>query len=124
MTNMSLSGDKILVVDPFPNVNKDYAMIQRVEKQRQVTGGIGVIREITASVSKSDGARTGNSEQISTAYSKRNMGRGRRDARTIKPLDITIIARDQDIIPINALKWLDILIGAKVLGILSRESPP
>jgi len=61
---MSLSGDKILVLDPLPNVNKDYAMIQRVEKQRQVTGGIGVIREITASVSKSNGVGTGNSTQL------------------------------------------------------------
>jgi len=56
-------------------------MIQTVEKQRQVTGGIGVIREIAASVSKPNGVGTGNSEQITAAHTTRNIGRGRRDVK-------------------------------------------
>jgi len=39
---------QILLLDPLPNVNKAYAMIQRVEKQRQVASGVGMIREIAA----------------------------------------------------------------------------
>jgi len=33
-------GGPILLLDPLPNVSKAYSMIQRVEKQRQVTGGV------------------------------------------------------------------------------------
>ena len=39
-------------MDPLPPVNKAYSMIQRVEKQRQVTNGSGTIREIAANVTR------------------------------------------------------------------------
>ena len=58
---------KILLLDPLPNVNKAYAMIQRVEKQKQVTGGVGMIREMATNVSKSNNAGNVNSGQPSTA---------------------------------------------------------
>ena len=75
---------QILLLDPLPNVNKAYSMIQRVEKQRQVTGGVGVIREITANVTKSDGVGIGDSEQSPTAFLTRNTGKGRKDGRDNK----------------------------------------
>ena len=43
-----------------------------------------MIREIAASVNKLNGVRTANLEQIFTAYSTRNIGRGRRDAKDNK----------------------------------------
>jgi len=43
---------QIVLLDPLPNVNKAYAMIQRVEKQRQVTSGLGTMREMAATVSR------------------------------------------------------------------------
>jgi len=57
---------QILLLDPRLNVNKAYAMIQRVEKQRQVIGGIGVIREMVAAVRRSDNG-IGNPEHTSTS---------------------------------------------------------
>jgi len=59
-------------------------MIQRVEKQRQVTGGIGVIRVIAANASKPNAAGIGNLEQITTVYTTRNIGKGRRDPKDNK----------------------------------------
>jgi len=75
---------QILLLDPLRNVNKAYAMIQRVEKQRQVTNGVGVVREIAANVRKGGNASNTNSEPISAAFSTRNSGRGRRDVRDTK----------------------------------------
>jgi len=72
---------QILLLDPLPNVNKAYAMIQRVETQRQVTGGLGVVQEMAASVSKTSSVGPGSSEPVSAAYTTRSMGRGRRDAK-------------------------------------------
>jgi len=59
-------------------------MIQRVEKQRQVTGVVGVIREIAANVTKSNGVGIGDLEQSPTAFLTKNTGRGRKDDRDNK----------------------------------------
>jgi len=77
---------QILLLDPLPNVNKAYAMIQRVEKQRQVTGGIGIMREVAAAVGRSHSVNNvvGGSEQPPTACLVRNAGRGRRESREEK----------------------------------------
>jgi len=56
-------------------------MIQKVEKQRQVTGGLGVVHEMTASVSKSSSVGAGSSESATAAYTARSMGRGRKDEK-------------------------------------------
>lgn len=34
--DMTMSGTKILLMDPLPSVNKAYSMVLRVEKQRSV----------------------------------------------------------------------------------------
>jgi len=74
---------QILLLDPLPNVNKACAMIQRVEKQRQVTRGIGVIKEMVAAVNKSNN-NIENPEYTSTSFMARNAGRGRRDTKELK----------------------------------------
>jgi len=79
----SIKG-KILLLDPLPNVNKNYSMIQRVKKQRRATGGVGVIREITTNVTKSGSVGIGDSEQSPTALLTRNIGKGRKDGRDNK----------------------------------------
>ena len=43
---------QILLLDPLPNINRAYSMIQRVEKQRQVTSSVEATREIAANVSR------------------------------------------------------------------------
>jgi len=59
-------------------------MIQRVEKQRLVTNGVGVVREIAAHVSKGGSIGNNDSEPLSAAFSARNSSRGRRDVRDKK----------------------------------------
>jgi len=44
---------QILLLDPFPTVNKAYSMIQMVEKRKQVTSSMGATREIAADVLQS-----------------------------------------------------------------------
>ena len=39
---------QILLLDPLPPVNRAYLMIQRVEKQRQVTHNLRMSREVAA----------------------------------------------------------------------------
>ena len=41
---------QILLLDPLPNVNRAYSMIQRVEIQRNATGNITANREVAANV--------------------------------------------------------------------------
>ena len=68
---------QILLLDPLPNVNKAYAMIQRVERQRQVTSGVGIVREIAANVNKIN-------EPVTAAFNARGPGKGRRDSKDNK----------------------------------------
>ena len=75
---------QILLLDPLPNVNKAYAMIQRVEKQRQVTRGVGVLREMAAVVGISNSHSTSGSEPSPAACFAKNAGRGRRESKEDK----------------------------------------
>ena len=75
---------QILLLDPLPNVNKAYAMIQRVEKQRQVTNSVGVVRELATHVNKGGNAGNNNSDPLLAAFSARNCSEGRRDVRDNK----------------------------------------
>ena len=43
---------QILLLDPLPNVNKAYSMIQRVETQRNLTGNIIANRDMAANVTR------------------------------------------------------------------------
>lgn len=46
---------QILLMDPLPQINKAYSMIQQVENQRQVTNHSGTVKEVAANVSRLSG---------------------------------------------------------------------
>uniref|UniRef100_A0A7C8YQ79 Retrotransposon Copia-like N-terminal domain-containing protein n=1 Tax=Opuntia streptacantha TaxID=393608 RepID=A0A7C8YQ79_OPUST len=68
---------QILLLDPLPPVNKAYSMIQRVEKQRQVTQNPAMLREVAATSHSI--VTTGVFESESNAFLARHNPRGRRD---------------------------------------------
>ena len=61
---------KILLLDPLPTVNKAYSMIQRVEKQRNVTNSIGVYREVAAIVNKTNISNTRGVDSANAFFAK------------------------------------------------------
>uniref|UniRef100_A0A7C8Z8R5 Uncharacterized protein n=1 Tax=Opuntia streptacantha TaxID=393608 RepID=A0A7C8Z8R5_OPUST len=78
----------ILLLDPLPPVKKAYSMIQRVEKQRQVTHNSSMSREVASNVSRINHASK-ELEPGATSFFARNSSRGgrrdnsrRRDAKS------------------------------------------
>ena len=73
----SIKG-QILLFDPLPPVQKAYSMIQRVEKQRQVTHTPGVSREMAATITKVSNTPE-ELEAGATGFLARTSFKGRRD---------------------------------------------
>lgn len=69
---------QILPMEPLPTVNKAYLMIQRIKKQKQITGNASVTREIVANVSR-PGANDSSSHDSLNALLAKNSQKGRKD---------------------------------------------
>ena len=61
---------QIFLLDPLPSVNKDYSMIQRVERQRQVTRTSAVLREVAACTSRLNVAEMTISEPVNALVAR------------------------------------------------------
>lgn len=71
---------QILLMDPLPTVNKAYSMIQRIEREKQITGCNYVTREVAANASRF-GSNDCSSQDSSNALPAKNGQRGRKDFR-------------------------------------------
>jgi len=73
---------QILLLDPLPGINRAYSMIQRVEKQRQVTSSVEATREIDINVSRNQMIEE--TEGGSNAFVARGVPRNMRDNKKTK----------------------------------------
>ena len=73
---------QMLLLDPLPDINRAYSMIQRVEKQRQVTSSVKAAREIAANVSRNQMIEE--TERGSNAFVARGVPRNMRDNKKTK----------------------------------------
>ena len=75
---------RILLLDPLPNVNRAYSMIQRVEAQRNVTGHITASRELAANVMRINTNKLEVSDPTANALIVRDGQKGKKDLRKAK----------------------------------------
>jgi len=61
---------QILLLDPLPSVNKAYSMIQRVERQRQVTHTSAVSKEVAACTNRLNVAEMSVSESVNALVAR------------------------------------------------------
>ena len=72
---------QILLLDPLPTVNKAYAMVQRVERQRAVTNSIGSTRDVAANVQRAGNISSESTNLGTNAFLARNAPRSKKDVR-------------------------------------------
>ena len=73
-----------MLLDPLPNVNKAYSMIQRVETQRHVTGNIIASREIAVNVMRFNSNSLEELDPAINALAARGDQKGKKDFRKTK----------------------------------------
>ena len=83
--NYEVLRGQILLLDPLPNVNKAYSMIQRVETQRNVTGNITTTRDMAANVTRlANITNTVEQENVASAFIARGGPKARKKIKKNK----------------------------------------
>ena len=106
---------QILLLDPLPTVNKAYSMIQRVEKQKQVTSSMGITKELAANVFQQGNRNFGETEQSDdhvAAYFLRIAKEERKTGSQLK--DSALIVTELITLSISASNYMVSLIGIKI----------
>jgi len=75
---------QILLLDPLPNVNRAYSMIQRVETQRNVTRNMTANREVAANVMRTIINSFEEADSMTNALAAKGGVRGKKDFKKTK----------------------------------------
>lgn len=103
---------KILSLEPLPTLNKAFDMIQRVERQRQITGCLNVSKEFAACTNKS--VASTEVDISSQAFLAKNSSHSKKDSKNSKPRRFRDYCQRSDHTQDQCFQNLAILSGIKV----------